>query len=418
MNPTLIPSAPEAERAVIAAVLSTGGRALLKLDFLRAEDFQAPEYQAVYEAALGIWAEGGQPDYVTVTETMSSSYPGAKELVHGFRENVGDPERVDEYGRIVVGKGLGRALVLLGERTASRACSGDPVEVLDEMEQSILRLRPDRGDGFQRLSLLSPAKVPAIPRELPTGFRGLDVYLGGLGQGRLITIAARPAVGKTTLAMNIAAHAASRGHKVGFYSLEMSVNELMERVILAEANVDSHRVRQKELTTEDVANLGSALIRISSWELAIDDTPGMSTFELSTRAKREKAERGLDLLVIDYIGLITPPTTTDSRVEQVSIITRQLKVLSRSLNIPIIAVSQLNRQVENREGGEPRLSDLRDSGSVEQDSDQVVFLWTTAPTSAASPFTVTQCKVSKNRSGPTGEFTLALRKEQSKFVQT
>jgi len=229
-------------------------------------------------------------------------------------------------------------------------------------------------------------------------------------------MAARPGVGKTTLALNIAAYVASKGNKVGFYSLEMSAAELMERLIASESGVDSHRIRQHRLTMEDIARIGIAIYRMSTWQLAIDDTSSMSTFELSTRAKREKAERGLDLLVVDYLGLITPPESTDSRVEQVSIITRQLKVLSRELQIPVIAVSQLNRQVEARGDGEPRLSDLRDSGSVEQDSDQVIFLWREGKDDPASHLVFTQCKVAKNRHGPTGLFTLALLKEQSKFV--
>lgn len=363
-----------------------------------------------------MWSQGGKPDYVVITEVLSPHYPGAKSLIAGYRDEHPNVERVEEYARIVAAKRLGRALVDLGERTAEAAVSGDPVAILDEVERSILSLRPSRGDGFQRLGLLSPTTVATQPRELPTGFGPLDARIGGLGEGRLITLAARPAVGKTTLAMNIAAHVASQGHKVGFYSLEMSAPELMERLIAAEADVDSHRIRQHGLTLEDIFRIGRAIYRMSTWALSIDDTPSMSTFELSTRAKREKAERGLDLLVVDYLGLILPPEGTDSRVEQVSIITRQLKVLSRELSIPVIAVSQLNRQVEMRGDGEPRLSDLRDSGSVEQDSDQVIFLWRAEKDDPVSRLAFTQCKVSKNRHGPTGEFTLALVKEQSKFV--
>lgn len=224
-------------------------------------------------------------------------------------------------------------------------------------------------------------------------------------------------MGKTTLAMNIAANVAAKGYKVGFYSLEMSAQELLERLIVAESGVDAYRIRGQQLTLDDIGAIGKAIYTMSGWKLAIDDTPGMSTFELTTRAKREKAEQGLDLLVIDYLGLILPPPNTDSRVEQVSIITRQLKVLARELMIPVIAVSQLNRMVEMRSDGEPRLSDLRDSGSVEQDSDQVIFLWRAGPEDAQSRLAFTRAKVSKNRHGPTGEFELALVKEQSKFVE-
>ena len=222
-------------------------------------------------------------------------------------------------------------------------------------------------------------------------------------------------VGKTTLALNIGANVARAGLSVGIYSLEMSTPELMERLIMAEAGVNSSRIQRHELDADDVFRIGTAICKMSDWNLSIDETPGLSVYELATRAKKEKSERGMDLLIVDYLQLITPPKA-ESRVQEVSVITRSLKILAKEMDIPILALSQLSRQVEQRENAEPRLADLRDSGSIEQDSDQVIFLWWMEKPDPVNYLTHTQCAVSKNRHGSMGDFPLALLKEQSKFI--
>ena len=313
-------------------------------------------------------------------------------------------------------KALSRSLIKAGEKITQDAIEKAPEDVLDEAERAFMQLRPERGDGFQKLSLLSPVKISDKPREIPTGYGPLDIYLGGLGQGRLITIAARPAIGKTTIALNMAANAAAQGYRVGVFSLEMSTDELMERLIVAESGVDSYRIKQHQLTNDDILNIGKAIYRMSKWHLSIDDTAGISTYELATRAKKEAAGAGLDLLIVDYLQLITPPKA-ENRVNEVSEITRALKILAKDLRIPVISLSQLSRQVEMRsQGGEPRLADLRDSGSIEQDSDQVVFLWRATADEPTSRIAYTEIGVAKNRHGATGVFTAGLLKEQSKFV--
>lgn len=212
----------------------------------------------------------------------------------------------------------------------------------------------------------------------------------------------------------MAANAARSGANVAFYSMEMSAPELLERLVVSESEVPSHKVKARTLSTSDVKRIGISMYRMNEWKFSIDETPSLSVYEVSARAKRMKQEYGLDLLIIDYLQLIIPPKA-DNRVQEVTQITRSLKVLSRELQIPIVALSQLSRQVEMREkGGEPRLSDLRDSGSVEQDSDQVVFLWREEPEGPL--YAETMCGVSKNRHGNTGRFPMRLLKEESRFI--
>lgn len=419
MNRDLLPTAPEAEKAIVTAVLSSGGQAITKLDFLKPEYFSSRQHRKVYQAALSIWEKGGSPDYVSVTEVLAPKMEGAKVLVETYKDAAQDSllsaASVTDYGEIVRQKWLARSLVELGEKISLQALRDEPEEVLDAVAKAVVDLRPQHGEGFQKVALLGPATVTQRKSELPTGFTGLDAYIGGLGRGRLITLAARPGVGKTTLALNIAANAARLGFRVGFHSLEMSGEELLERLLLSEARLAGWRIKQPLLEKAHVLALGKAILLMKDWNLSLDETANLSTFEIAARTKRMKAEHGLDLLVVDYLQLVSPPKA-DSRVQEVSIITRQLKVLARELDVPILMLSQLNREVEHRQG-EPRLSDLRDSGSIEQDSDQVLFLYNVDKEEQDAEISQVYLSVSKNRHGPTGRMIVGFRKSESRFVQ-
>ena len=408
-----MPSAPAAEKAVLGAVLGSKGKAILRLDFLEPKHFHQRENRAVYEACRSIWSQGGKPDHVTVVE--HTGLPS--EAVNYYREFDEGLENVEEYGQLILAKWLARSLVEVGQRTANKAIAADPVEVLDDLEKELLNLRPQRGDGFRPADMLAEVKLSDRPTLLPSGYPTIDTYTDGLGNGRLIVLGARPSIGKTTLALNMAANVARQGYKAGFFSLEMNASELLEKFILSESQVDSYRVTEHALTPDDIERIGRALVRMSKWTLWLDDTANLSTFELATRAKRLKAEHGLDFLVVDYLQLINPPKA-ENRVNEVSIISRSLKVLARELDIPVLVLSQLNRQSELGDG-EPKLHQLRDSGSVEQDSDQVVFLWRDDKdprNGPGAPMTFTHGRVAKNRHGRYGPFELALVGSQSKFV--
>ena len=414
MRQDIAPAATQAEKAVVAAVLGSKGSAFLKLDFLEPKHFHDQNNRQVFEAARAIWEQGGKPDYVTVAEFAGVP----RDVVLFYRDFDEGTDNVEEYGRLITAKWLSRELIATAESVANRATSDDPIAVLDDLERKTMQLRPQRGDGFQRIQPLGAVKLSDQPSLIPSGFIGIDSLLDGLKTGRLITLAARPSIGKSTLALNVAANVAQAGFRVAHYSFEMDSEEILEKLILCVSGVDAGAVKRQTLSESDIANIAKALVTIAQWNLELDDTSSLSLFELRTRAKRLQVERGLDLLIVDYLQLVRPPKA-ESRVMEVSIITRELKTLARELNIPVLALSQLSRQAEMGDG-EPQLWHLRDSGTVEQDSDQVIFLWRDpkdARNTPGQPIVFTHAKVAKNRGGPTGYFELALMGPQSRFVE-
>lgn len=413
MDRDTLPSAPQAEKAVVAAVLGSRGGAFLKLDFLEAKHFHGRAERQVFDAARHIWESGGKPDYVTVAE-----YTGLpRDAVLYYREYDEGTENVEEYGRLVQAKALSRDLVALAQRLGGQAMDDDPIAVLDKLEREVIRMRPQRGQGFQRTNVLGPVKLGDKPSIIPSGFPTIDTYIDGLGAGRFIILAARPGVGKTTLALNIAANVAKAGNKVAFYSLEMSAPSLIEKVLLALADVDGERVKNGWLSDDEIARIGRALVQMSTWNFFFDDTSMLTLSELAARTKRLKVEHGIDLLIVDYLQLLNPPKA-ENRVNEVAAITRHLKALSLELNIPVLALSQLNRSAEMGDG-EPHVWQLRDSGTVEQDADQVILLWKDPKDPRNGPGSevrFTFGKVGKNRWGREGPFELALVGAKSKFV--
>jgi replicative DNA helicase len=257
-----------------------------------------------------------------------------------------------------------------------------------------------------------------------SGFADLDSLTTGFQKSDLIILAARPSVGKTSLALNIAEHAAVRDKRsVGIFSLEMSKEQLVQRLLSSVAGIDADRLRTGFLEEMDFTRLAPAMNALSEAQLYIDDTPSISTMELRTKARRLQAEAGLDLVVVDYLQLMQAASTTKdaNRVQEVSEISRGLKGLARELSVPVIALSQLSRQPEMRNEKEPRLSDLRESGAIEQDADLVLFLWREAERAGdahAAEQEEIKLKLAKHRNGPTGEITLEFRKRQTRFVSS
>lgn len=415
MNPNL--TAPDAEKAVIAVILDTAGEALTKVDFLREEHFADRLNQTVFAEARGIWEGGGNPDYTILSEVLRDRGipPSALEV---YRDGSGSEHAsLVDSARIVQGKWRLREIARFSEEAHGAVLESDPDDVLDGLEKSILALRGNTSEGLQRITPL------AIPTDLgrfgskrvESGYREIDARLGGLGAGRLITIASRPGVGKTTIALNIAANAAEAGKKVGLFSLEMSNDELIERLVVREARVNAAFVRGQRLVEQDVERIAKAVWGMSRWNLFIDDTAAITPFEILARAKKMKHDSGLDLLIVDYVQLITAPKE-DSRVQELSFITRSLKMLARELEVPLISLSQLSRAAEMR-GGRPRLGDLRESGSIENDSDQVVFLWKEDEEGPSDDrlSSYVNITVGKNRHGPVGEFSIEFIPSQSRF---
>ena len=408
-----LPIAPDAERAVVARILQTGGDALMELDFLLPEHFASKDARLVFEQAGGIWAEGGKPDFVVIGEILrDQGYPSPGTLLDPFRDKY-ESSPVDA-GRLVYGKWLARQVIELGQEVAERGYTEDPTALLDEVERRSISLRPDgAGEGFKKLSTLARAGLESTHSVVPTGYSPFDAYLGGLIGGRLITIASRPGVGKTTLALNFAANAARKGFSAAIYSLEMSSDELSERLLINEARIPSHKIKSRNLSNEDVEKVAYAAWNMDQWRLYIDDASALSVFEIGARAKKLAHTDGLDLLIVDYLQLIDPPKA-DSRVQELAEITRYLKRLSRELRVPVVALSQLSRQAEMHDG-EPRMSDLRESGSIENDSDQIIAMWTNPEDYSTDELSTTRASVIKNRHGATGQFQISFIKQQARF---
>ena len=261
---------------------------------------------------------------------------------------------------------------------------------------------------------------------VPTGFSDLDQLLGGLQRADLIILAARPSLGKSTLALDIARNASSHGTVVGVFSLEMSREQLAYRLISAEAQVDSHRLRMNVITEREQQRVINAVGALSDLPIYIDDSPLQTIVEIRSKARRLHLERGLDLLIVDYIQLMQGGSRQDNRVQEMSDISRALKAMARDLNTPVLAISQLSRAVEQRTSHRPQLSDLRDSGSIEQDADVVAFIyrddvyyteeeWERQHPTESYPKNIAEIIVAKHRNGPLGSLSLFFRDQYSRF---
>ena len=436
----LPPQSIEAEQSVLGALLIDRDAVIEVADFLRPADFYRQAHGTIYEAVLELYDRREPIDIVTVSEALER---------HERLEQVGGsafltslinltPTAVNAvyYARIVERKAVLRNLIGAAGRIASIGYdeSADVGESIDRAEQELFAVSQKRVEtGFSPLKTLLHSAYDRLDylhqhkgeiSGIRTGFADLDTLTSGLQKSDLVVLAARPSIGKTSLALNFAEHAAVReGKTVGIFSLEMSKEQLVLRLLSSVANIDSQRLRTGFLEEMDFTRLAPAMNALAEAPVYIDDTPNISTMELRTKARRLQAESGLDMLIVDYLQLMqsTLNSRDANRVQEVSEITRGLKGLARELQVPVVALSQLSRQAEMRESKEPRLSDLRESGSIEQDSDLVMFLWrekerTAEETGADAEGEVVNLRLAKHRNGPTGETKLWFRKRQTRFV--
>jgi len=376
-------------------------------------------------------------DIVTVSEVLERG--GTLEQVGGSAYLTSlinlTPTAVNatHYARIVERKAVLRNLIAAAGRIAGIGYdeSTDLDESIDKAEQELFAVSQKRvASGFSPLKTLLHAAYDRLDylhqhkgeiSGIRTGFADLDAMTTGLQKSDLILLAARPSIGKTSLALNFAEHAAVReGKTVGVFSLEMSKEQLVLRLLSSVANIDSQRLRTGFLEEMDFTRLAPAMNALAEAPIYIDDTPNISTMELRTKARRLQAESGLDLVIVDYLQLMQSSTQSrdSNRVQEVSDISRGLKGLARELQVPVVALSQLSRQAEMRESKEPRLSDLRESGALEQDSDLVMFLWRDKERSEDQDQEgeVINLRLAKHRNGPTGETKLWFKKRQTRFV--
>ena len=433
----LPPQSLEAEQSVLGALLIDRDAVIEVAEFLRPADFYRQANGVIYGGMLELFERREPVDIVTVAEVLDRNGQldaiGGRTYLSSLSNLTPTAVHATQYARIVERKAVLRNLISAAGKIAGIGYE-DPAEVQEAIDRaeaelfSVSKLRVEV--GFSRLRDLLHAAYDRLDylhahrgeiSGVSTGFTDLDALTTGLQRSDLIVLAARPSVGKTSLALNIAEHAAVRDKRtVGMFSLEMSKEQLVLRMLSSVANINSQNLRSGFLEELDFTRLAPAMNALSEAPMFIDDTPNISTMELRTKARRLQAEAGLDLLIVDYLQLMqgTSSNKDSNRVQEVSEISRGLKGLARELNVPVIALSQLSRQPEMRESKEPRLSDLRESGAIEQDADLVVFLWREKDRGADDQDAdgeVINVHLAKHRNGPTGQLKLWFKKRQTRF---
>lgn len=431
------PQSVEAEQAVLGAMLIEREAISKVAEFLRPEDFYREAHRLIYNSAVELFNKNDAVDMVTVTEYLrkDDKLEGAGGIAYitSLANSVPTAANVLYHARIVEEKSLLRQLISAATNIAGLGYedSEEVGQILDSAEKMILdvsnrkvgtEFTPIKSiifDAFDRIQGLYESKGGITG--IPSGFKDLDRLTSGLQPSDLILIAARPSMGKTAFVLNIASHVAIREKKsVAFFSLEMSKEQLVQRMLCAEAPIDSQRLRVGDLEGKDWQKLVNAADRLSSAGIFIDDTPGITVLEMRAKARRLKIEHDLQLIIIDYLQLMQGSGRnkgSENRQQEISEISRSLKGLARELGVPVIALSQLSRSVESRQVKKPMLSDLRESGSLEQDADIVAFLYRE---DYYNPDTdnknITDIIIAKHRNGPVDTVQLFFHKQFTKFA--
>ncbi|MBI2641378.1 replicative DNA helicase [Candidatus Roizmanbacteria bacterium] len=402
--------------------------------FLKPEYFYIFEHNLVFSAMLKLYEQQRPIDVVTLTDKLKEDGNlqkiGGKAYLSELINVVPTSAYVEHYAWIVKDHYTRRTLIDLSSRMVEKAFDekGDVKKLLDDAEVEIFALSQTHlrrefiplkdilAESFERLEEF--VKKGTHLRGVPTGFTELDNKLSGLQDSNLIIVAARPGIGKTTLALNIALHAATKEKiPVGFFSLEMSKEELVDRLLVGQADIDAWRLKTGRLSDDDYKRLTEAMGDLSEAPIMIDDTPGISVLEMRTKARKLKMKKNLKLLIVDYLQLADSGRRFDNRVAEVSFISQGLKNLARELRIPVLAISQLSRAVEQRSTRKPQLADLRESGALEQDADVVVFLYheEEGEDLIDQHKRLVRLYIAKHRNGPTGEIDLMFRGDRVKF---
>ena len=421
------PHSQEAEESVVGAMLLDKDAVIAVAEFLAPTDFYDDHLKEVYESILSLYEDRTPVDVLTVTEKLkkrkSIKQVGGASYLNDLVNKVPTAAHVEHYGKIVKDLATKRMLMTAAAKIVDLAFDeGTAVsEVLDKAESSIFSLsqkhliqaftpvRTALSESFDRLDELH--KQGEGLRGVPTGFSGLDDALAGMQKSNLLILAARPGVGKTSLALNISQNVALKYKKsIGYFSLEMSKEELVDRLLVAQADIDAWKLKTGKLSEDDFTKLSNAMGELAEAPIYIDDTPALSILEMRTKARRLQVEHGLDLLVVDYLQLARS-RNLENRVQEVSEISQGLKNLARELKIPVFALSQLSRAVETRGGKKPQLSDLRESGSIEQDADVVMFLWREDDENNEN----IMLDIAKHRNGPLRSVPLHFKGDRIKF---
>lgn len=424
----------EAEKSVLGGVLIDSAAIHLVAEFMKPEFFYTPEHQMIYSAMLTLYEKRQPIDVVTLKNELTHAGDlkkvGGVSYLSDLINAVPTSAYVEQYGHIVKDHFVKRKLIDISSRIVERAFAdrGDTKRLLDEAETEIFALSQEQShrDFIELKEILTESldrleelmKSGESLRGVPTGFNDLDHKLAGMQQSNLIILAARPGIGKTTFALNIAQNAATRYKvPVGFFSLEMSKEELVDRLLVGQADIDAWRLKTGRLSEDERGKLLAAMGELSTAQIFIDDTPGISVLEMRTKARKLKMEKNVQLIVVDYLQLADSGKRFDSRVQEVSYVSQGLKNLARELRIPVLALSQLSRAVEQRGVKKPQLADLRESGAIEQDADVVMFLYYEEENEDLLDQAKRMIKlnIAKHRNGPVGDIELMFRGDRVKF---
>ncbi|NGQ96100.1 replicative DNA helicase [Brevibacillus sp. SYP-B805] len=428
------PQNNEAEQSVLGAVFLSKEALITAMEILRPEDFYKTAHQRIFKTMLDLYEKGEPVDLVTVTAELQDhkllDEVGGVPYLTALAGSVPTAANVEYYARIVEEKSLLRRLILTATKIANDGYTreDDVGEIIADAERYIMEIAQNRNSGgfipirdvlletYERIEFLSQRRGDVTG--IPSGYPDLDKMTSGFQRSDLIILAARPSVGKTAFALNVAQNVAARaGETVAIFSLEMAASQLVQRMICAEGNLDASKLRTGWLEEDDWQKLTMAIGTLAKAPIYIDDTPGVTVQDIRAKCRRLQAERGLGLVLIDYLQLIHGRGKGDNRQQEVSEISRNLKGIARELNVPVIALSQLSRSVEQRQDKRPMMSDIRESGSIEQDADIVAFLYRDDYYNKETENkNVIEVIIAKQRNGPTGTVELAFLKEYNKFV--
>ncbi len=428
------PHNEEAERSVLGAAMLSKDALYDVIEEVRAEDFYNESHREIFRAIMELYRDNVPVDMLTVCEELKKKKAlemvGGRAYVATLTTTTPSTSNAGEYAKIVAEKAALRQLINAAADIMNKGYeeTGDATEVLDYAEQSIFEIGQKRQKSdytqIQEILLRNVEIIDEASKNkgnvvgIPTGFKDLDEKTSGLHRSDLIIVAARPAMGKTAFALNIAQQTAVKaGSSVLIFSLEMSKEQLGQRLLAIQARVEMQKLKTGNLERKDWDRLNMALDELHSSKLFIDDTPGISVMEMRNKCRRLKAEHGLDLIVIDYLQLMRFDGRADSRQQEISALSRHLKLLAREMDCPVIVLSQLSRAPEMRQDHRPILSDLRESGSIEQDADIVIFLYRDDYYNPDNTEKHGICEVNlaKHRSGPTDKIELTWVERYTKF---
>ena len=428
-----LPAAAEAEKALLGALLLNDENVASAVELLKPDDFYIYSHKAIYECIVALSQRNERLDVVTLQNELEKKglleNVGGVAYLLGLQENIPALGLVTQHGKIIKEKSVLRELINSATGIITSCYNQEDQEIsgiLDEAEKTIFQISNRRAEQnfvqlniwlkktFQHLSDIKSTSGGLTG--ISSGHRVLDQMTSGFQKGDMIVLAGRPSMGKTIIGLNVASHAASNGLSVGVFSLEMSAEQLTLRLLTAESNIAHQSIRNATITSDEWVELTNVAARLAEAKLFIDDTAGLDIMTLRAKARKLKAQHGVDLIVIDYLQLLHSGRRHENRHQEVSEISRSLKALAKELEIPILALSQLSRGVDSRMDKRPMLSDLRESGAIEQDADVIMFIYrdivynpdTENPAAA-------ELIVGKQRNGPTGIVNLHFLKEVMKF---